>query len=213
MNPSRRHFLKQALALSVGLSGLRAAGGWSLLGCTAEAEGSGYGPLRADPARILDLPDRFRYHVISPIGQIMDDGLPVPGSHDGMAAFPGPDGLTVLVRNHELVPGQEGIGPFAGLDRDTIRRRGYAVYDRGTEVASPGSKTTLVYDTRERRLVRHFLSLTGTFKNCAGGPTPGTAGSPARRSAFPPGRVCSNLTATTSKFRRKPRSVWPLRFP
>ena len=32
----------------------------------------------------------------------MDDGFLVPGGHDGMAAFPGPDGKTILVRNHEL---------------------------------------------------------------------------------------------------------------
>lgn len=31
----------------------------------------------------------------------MTDGNPTPGIFDGMGAFPGPDGNTVLIRNHE----------------------------------------------------------------------------------------------------------------
>ena len=35
-----------------------------------------------------------------------------------------------------------------------------------------GGTTTLIYNTKEQRLERHFLSLAGTTRNCAGGPTP-----------------------------------------
>jgi secreted PhoX family phosphatase len=59
------------------------------------------GPLRADPDGLLDLPDGFSYRVISKSGDAMDDGLKVPPAHDGMAAFPGPDGRVILVCNHE----------------------------------------------------------------------------------------------------------------
>jgi uncharacterized protein len=40
--------------------------------------------------------------VISWTGQTMSDGSRVPGDHDGMAAFKGDNGTTILVRNHEL---------------------------------------------------------------------------------------------------------------
>lgn len=38
----------------------------------------------------------------------MNDGLLIPGAPDGMAALPGPYGLTVIIRNHELSPDNTG---------------------------------------------------------------------------------------------------------
>jgi secreted PhoX family phosphatase len=35
-----------------------------------------------------------------------------------------------------------------------------------------GGTTTVVYNTKEKKVVRQFLSLVGTLRNCAGGPTP-----------------------------------------
>lgn len=131
----------------------------------------GYGPLVADPQKVFDLPRGFSYTVLSRTGDAMDDGLRVPGAHDGMAAFPGPDGLTLVVRNHEQLPGDvpafgSADDPLAGVDASKL-------YDRGHgRTPCLGGTTTLVYDTRARRLVRHFLSLAGTARNCAGGPTP-----------------------------------------
>ena len=63
-----------------------------------------FGILKADPKGILDLPEGFQYRIISGVGEMMNDGLPVPNNHDGMAAFPGRNGSTILVRNHELNP-------------------------------------------------------------------------------------------------------------
>ena len=40
------------------------------------------------------------------------------------------------------------------------------------ELPCLGGTTTLVYDTRTQTLEKHFLSLIGTIRNCAGGLTP-----------------------------------------
>jgi secreted PhoX family phosphatase len=92
----------------------------------------------------------------------MSDGVPTPRAHDGMAAFPLPNGNIRLVRNHE--------------DRDapgiaTVKGDPASAYDpRG------GGGTTSL-EVRRRadgrpELVRDFVSLNGTTANCAGGATP-----------------------------------------
>ena len=78
----------------------------------AGTHGAGFGPLRPDPERILDLPDGFRYDIVAARGQEMDDGLLVPGLADGMAAFPGDDGNVILVCNHEIHPVELAESPF-----------------------------------------------------------------------------------------------------
>ena len=46
-------------------------------------------------------------------------------------------------------------------------------YDAGSgELPCLGGTTTLVYDTKTQTLEKHFLSLVGTIRNCAGGLTP-----------------------------------------
>ena len=48
------------------------------------------------------------------------DGTTLPGRHDGMAAFPGPDGHVVLVRNHEVNgPVAAAFGPGTPYDPKT----------------------------------------------------------------------------------------------
>ncbi len=170
---SRRSFLKVAGAVSAGFAGLRLATvGQNQV--TAESVATfRYGPLRTDPQGVIDLPKGFSYRVISKAGERMDDGLFVPGKHDGMAAFPGPDGKTILIRNHECELGPAREGAFGwnlelldGFDRSKF-------YDRAFGGTPPfGGTTTLVYDTRAKKLEHHFLSLAGTIRNCAGGPTP-----------------------------------------
>src|SRR5690606_19608185 len=70
-----------------------------------------------DPEGVFDLPSGFSYRVISKWGERMDDGLLVPAQHDGMAAFAGPGGLTILVRNHEVEMLQGRYGAF-GRNRE-----------------------------------------------------------------------------------------------
>lgn len=74
--------------------------------------------------------------------------------HDGMAAFAGPTrNLVHLVRNHE----QNAGVPYALPSYDGL---------------ASGGTTNLVYDTAARELVHSYSSLSGTTRNCAGGPTP-----------------------------------------
>src|SRR2546423_817116 len=130
---------------------------------------AGHGPLVPDPDGILDLPEGFRYRLLSPgildterkgnesfVSQLAN-GEPTPGMHDGMAAFAGPGGLTVLVRNHELTLGNTPVV-------DVKRARPY-------DPLTGGGTTTLWVDP-ERNLVSAFPSLSGTLRNCAGGRTP-----------------------------------------
>ncbi|WP_428389814.1 alkaline phosphatase PhoX [Mucisphaera sp.] len=166
----RRGFLKGAAAVSMGFAGLDLLCRTSTPALAAASGNAGYGPLIPDPAGILALPEGFTYRVISKLGETMDDGLLVPGMHDGMAAFAGPDGKTIVVRNHEMQPTQLDQSPF-GADGALLGRIDRSMlYD--PEAPCLGGTTTLVYDTRTGELERHFLSLGGTIRNCAGGPTP-----------------------------------------
>ncbi len=117
----------------------------------------GFGELIPDSNKLLDLPKGFQYRIFSKVGDTMSDGNPVPMNHDGMAAFDGGDGTTILVRNHEVNPFQTPA-VIASEDKK---------FDR----LSPGGTTTLIVD-QDRRLVKDYVSLAGTSRNCAGGATP-----------------------------------------
>ena len=133
-----------------------------------------YGPLLADPKRIMDLPKGFSYKVISKVGERMTDGFKVPGKHDGMAAFAGPDGKVVLVRNHELPLAATGLGPFDNNLEYPSELDLALSHDPGEGGKEPflGGTTNLVFDPASGEKVSEFLSLTGTDRNCAGGPMP-----------------------------------------
>jgi uncharacterized protein len=173
MTHTRRWFLRRSAAASLGFAGLASVFAHRRAFAGEAEPDPGFGPLVPDPGGLLDLPAGFSYVAMSRRGEEMDDGLLVPGQHDGMAAFPGPDGAVLLVRNHEMGPTWEDGSPF-GRRRERLERLDPAlVYDRGYgKTPSLGGTTTVVYDPASRRLVRHFLSLAGTELNCAGGPTP-----------------------------------------
>lgn len=170
MTLSRRRFLGSAAAITAGFAGLRCTSGE----IPADPMGVGYGPLLDDPGGLLALPRGFRYTIVSRWGERMDDGLLVPALHDGMATFPGPDGRTLLVRNHEVNSNAEAeqgaFGPRNELLTAELRDR---LYDAGSGGAPAlGGTTTLLFDTERQALVSHHLSVAGTLRNCAGGPTP-----------------------------------------
>ncbi|MBE9210859.1 DUF839 domain-containing protein [Nostoc sp. LEGE 06077] len=118
--------------------------------------GTGYGALVPDPNGLLDLPPGFQYRTFSLTGELMTDGTLVPSNHDGMATFPGPRNTVILVRNHELGTGFTGSRTQGTRPYDPIAR---------------GGTTTLVVGAN-RQLIKHFVSLSGTIRNCAGGLTP-----------------------------------------
>ena len=139
-------------------------------------EVEGYGPLKTDPNGMLDLPEGFSYRVISQGGEVMDDGLMVPGQFDGMGCFALEGTRVALVRNHELKgsnASHRNWGPGgpdqAGIDR-LDAGRAYDTYQDGRPL--PGGTTTLVYDMATGQTVRQHLSLAGTSTNCGGGHTP-----------------------------------------
>lgn len=171
MQSSRRDFLIRSSVFTAGFSALRSIFDQPLYSDEFTGD-SPYGLPVADPNGVLDLPAGFSYRVISTGGQTMDDGLVTPAKPDGMATFAGPEGLTILVCNHELLP-FEGPGAFGSGNELLSKVAASKIYDMGGG-KSPhhGGTTTLVYDTKQQNVVRQFLSLAGTTRNCAGGPTP-----------------------------------------
>lgn len=165
----RRAFLRQSAWISVGFLALSR--------CTRTPPGVAAGirkpALVTDPLGYLDLPEGFEYRIISRMGDAMTDGFLVPGRADGMGTFEGPDGRVILIRNHENSPQPAALGPF-GPDNERLSRLDPAqLYDAGTG-ARPGlgGTTTLVYNEDTGQVERSYLSLAGTYRNCAGGVTP-----------------------------------------
>ena len=167
---NRRQILRASAATSLAFSGLAL-----LPGCGQAETPRQTLPrtgLVADPNGLLDLPPGFTYSVVSTEGEEMSDGLLTPGDFDGMATFVTNDGLT-LVRNHELHPFEFEKSPF-GTDGSRLGRIASSrLYDqRDDSTGLLGGTTTLVLDPATLEIRRQFLSLGGTYNNCAGGPTP-----------------------------------------
>lgn len=173
MSLSRRSFLQTSALVTAGFIGLREFVNTPLEAAARRPGRVGFGPLVEDPSGLFDLPSGFSYTRFSSTGEPMSDGLIVPGAHDGMAAFAGPSGRVLLVRNHELESEWIERGPF-GPDNALLSRLDPAmIYDAGKGVRpNLGGTVTLVYNPATRELENHFLSLAGTVRNCAGGPTP-----------------------------------------
>ena len=169
MTLDRRTFLHFASAFSTGIGGLRK---FQEAAPAASPKWKALGELVPDPEKRLDLPAGFTSRAFSLVGEEMDDGLLVPPRHDGMAAFARADGRTVLVRNHENLPGPGG-GAFGATNELLEVVDPAKVYDIGRKIQPClGGTTTLVFDTRTQKLEQHWLSLAGTLFNCCGGPTP-----------------------------------------
>lgn len=171
MSISRRKFIGTGALFAAGLGGLR-LNTLSLGAQSYKNEADGYGELVRDPDGLMDLPRGFSYRVLSRTGQRMDDGLFLPGAPDGMAAFASGREV-VLVRNHELTPDLPLNGPFGANTELLETVDAERLYDSGGRRRPHlGGTTNLVYDPETGKVVRQFLSLGGTCRNCAGGPTP-----------------------------------------
>jgi len=129
---------------------------------------AGYGELVPDPAGLLDLPQGFSYRIVSQAGSTLINGKPLPDRFDGTGAFAGPFKSVFLVRNHE----QYESAPIPCIDS----ARPAFVYDGGVfagtgQYAANGGTSTVVIDRRGRKVLE-YVSLAGTYSNCAGGETP-----------------------------------------
>jgi secreted PhoX family phosphatase len=163
---TRRRFTQGSIAVGGGL----ALGGPISALAARSAEGRrsrspGYGPLRPTPEEdsgeiYLELPPGFRYRIISRQNDPMDDGNPTPGIFDGMAAYRGRGGDTILIRNHE---NRSRAGEIEVKVPQSMR------YDPDPNVR--GGNTKLVVSKR-REVKESFAVLGGTHTNCAGGLTP-----------------------------------------
>jgi secreted PhoX family phosphatase len=139
----------------------------------------GFGPLVPDPAGKLDLPEGFSYSIVAKSGlwghapydeafDVLDDpgSPPFPTKADGTGAFAGKRGGTILVQNHE----QDAVAPGAQFLPLTPKDTGAPVYD-GSATNAFGGTTNIVLDGRAN-VLRRYVSLAGTIRNCAGGVAP-----------------------------------------
>ncbi|MET9730675.1 alkaline phosphatase PhoX [Streptomyces sp. NPDC006458] len=159
MSMTRRQALARTGAAGVGIAFTGALS--ELFAGTAAARGlgrHGYGPLLPDPQGLLDLPEGFRYRVLSREGEPLRSGEgAVPSHHDGMTALSGRGGRVHLVRNHEnRVTAAIGVPTVPGLTYDP---------------AAKGGCTALTLGSRGQVLAER-VAIAGTAVNCAGGPTP-----------------------------------------
>jgi uncharacterized protein len=157
----RRTFLRQAAVAGAVTMARPLESLWSrVVASGLQRPGTtGYGPLapvvdETSGLPLLHLPSGFRYASFGWTGDPLANNRFTPGAHDGMAAFAGPGGRVLLIRNHEETGG-------AAFDPDLA-------YDEG----AGGGTTTLEFDPAAGKWLGARASLTGTVRNCAGGPTP-----------------------------------------
>lgn len=158
---------RAVLGGAVALAGVTAVGPLDALatraaaapGRTRRVHSPDYGPLvpvrdHTTGLELLRLPRGFEYLTYGWTGDAMGDGVATPPLHDGMAAFRARKGRVRLVRNHE-------VGALDG-------KFGDPAYDPDAS----GGTTTIVFDPDGGRFDHSAASLSGTVRNCAGGPTP-----------------------------------------
>ena len=163
---NRRTFLKGAAAAggAAALSGGPFAGFVAGVRAAREVDLGPLGPvadLRDGKVRLL-LPEGLQYRSFhdTDVGPgnppiVLDDGTVLPGRHDGMGAFTGSGGDTILIRNHEINnPGAPFGDPSTAYDSQ----------------GRSGCTTVVVSEHGEVR--EAWTSLNGTMMNCAGGQMP-----------------------------------------
>jgi uncharacterized protein len=164
LNPkgaARRNFLKTSAGIGA-FAALQALGLTGASRAWAQPGLGGYGPISPKPdlrdgALRIALPEGFQYRSMSVAGQTMSDGAKVPLAHDGTGVFY-VDGRYRLVRNHE--------------DRNNPNAGSISTDAKSWDATAGGGTTTVVVNPFTRELEAHFVSLSGTIVNCAGGVTP-----------------------------------------
>ena len=160
MNVDRRALLKGGLAAVAVAGGPFAGFVNSPAGAVraAAAVSTGLVPVEDQRDKVvrLHLPEGFSYRSFHDTEQpvFLGDGTRLPGRHDGMGAFPGPDGSVLLVRNHEVNGTPGAFGPVRPYD------------------SAAGGGTTTVQVTKHGEVLDSWTSLSGTMMNCSGGCMP-----------------------------------------
>lgn len=104
------------------------------------------------------LPPGFECTILTRSGERQSDGTRSPNLPDGMACFSGNDGNWILLRNHELMrDAAQGAYPRGQPD---------GAYDRSCH----GGVSRLVLRPGDLSVQSSNMVLTGTLRNCAGGP-------------------------------------------
>src|SRR5918992_1107106 len=164
---NRRTFLRRGAAVTGGIS--FSAPLLALAACTPDPEPRGAPSPPSSPRERgrdlvdmgdLALPEGFSYRILAREGDQLSDGTVVPSRFDGMAAFAGPGGTTILLRNHEN-RGDSSETPVV-VPEDKL-------YDRDGDMT--GGVTKLVVSP-DRSVVESYAVLGGTLWNCAGGMMP-----------------------------------------
>lgn len=140
-----------------------AAAGRSPSSATSRRPNPLFPPLQSGAGDLLALPADFTYEVVAVSGET--------DIHDGTGTMIGktperPDGTTCvrsgrnlrLIQNHEASPGAASPVPFVNG----------TVYDPG----ALGGGCTVIETDRDGKRVSEWVGLSGTYSNCAGGPTP-----------------------------------------
>lgn len=163
----RRDFMLSTAAGGLALSFggfLRRAEALLSPGSFAKWKAKGYGDLFEVAAKntgekLLLLPKGFEYRVLGQAGKTkMTGNRTMPALPDGMAAFRRNREIRII-RNHEI----------NNLKPDNVIPIGI---DNHYDDQAGGGTTTLVINPKTNELVTHFVSLSGTLMNCAGGATP-----------------------------------------
>ena len=163
MAVERRTFLKGSAALAGGAALAGPFAGLVAGPAAAADAGAAFRGLQPIPdlrdGKVrLHLPEGFRYrsfHDTETTVTLTDETV-LPGRHDGMAAFDGPDGNVILVRNHEVNGPGTAFGPQGRHTYDPMARGG----------------CTVIEVTHRGKVVRGYTGLNGTMMNCSGGPMP-----------------------------------------
>ncbi|MGI8523436.1 MAG: alkaline phosphatase PhoX [Nocardioides sp.] len=115
-------------------------------------------PLQSGAGDLLALPEGFSYEVVAVSGETtMRHGSKTPERPDGTLVVAAHHGYR-LIQNHESSPGG---GVPVPLTEGTV-------YDAGCL----GGGCTVIQTDHHGRRVSEWVGLSGTYSNCAGGPTP-----------------------------------------
>ena len=170
---SRRGLLKgSVVAFAAGLSPVTMAlqslaasqsGGAATASRLADSPYGPIGPVNDEVTGLplLQLPEGFSYATLSWVGDLMNDGNPVPERLDGMGVVALEDNEIILIRNHEVGTGQ--LIPASACYNKSARPD--ATY-------AAGGNTTIRFSRLAKREISTTPSLGGTMLNCAGGVTP-----------------------------------------